>query len=110
MRHLHESHSVQAPSDLLVGIPASLDEAILKAISINPRERFANCRDFALAVEKNWDIVAALLSNRNSTLSRKVLRTNRPVPNSETYIVEKEKTDLAPKRKIKLSRVMRKDD
>ena len=57
-RHVHQDPA--APSDVVPGVPASIDAATRRAMAKDPEDRFASAAEFAAALEKATAPVAPL--------------------------------------------------
>lgn len=104
---MHRNAAIMPPSQHLTGIPQRIDTVLLKSLALDPEQRYTSCCELARAIESDWELIAALLTNRLGNETQKKTRINIPIPNSATPPNGDEPTSVAAKRKIRMSRIMR---
>jgi eukaryotic-like serine/threonine-protein kinase len=65
---VHESPSALVPK--VAGLPAQVEDVLLRALAKNKSDRFASVSDFALALERASDVAMATLVGRPQILAR----------------------------------------
>lgn len=101
------------PSQLVPGLPPSIDTAIWRAINLDASKRFSSCGEFAAEINRDWHCVKDAWHrlteinprNRRSVIKPLPMPKTDQVPHGESNELISSEQVLPPK-KIKLSRIL----